>query len=59
MLAAGSVEAMNGNAVGGALGYQINNYFGADSVRSEEDIYRLTEEMDRSLSLRGLQKVVA
>ena len=59
MLASGSVEAMNGNAVGGALGYQINNYFGADSVRSEEDIYRLTEEMDRSLSLRGLQKVVA
>jgi len=57
MLAAGSVEAMNAGAVGGA-GYQINNYFGADSVRSEEDIYRLTEEIDRSLSLRGLQKVV-
>jgi len=59
MLTSGSVEAVNGAAVGGALGYQINNYFGADSVRSEEDIYRLTEEMDRSLSLRGLQKVVA
>jgi len=58
MLAAGSVEAMNAGAVGGA-GYQINNYFGADSVRSEEDIYRLTEEIDRSLTLRGLQKVVA
>jgi len=57
MLAVGSVEAMNAGAVGGA-GYQINNYFGADSVRSEEDIYRLTEEIDRSLSLRGLQKVV-
>jgi phage-related protein len=58
MLAAGSVEAMNAGAVGGPGGYQINNYFGADSVRSEEDIYRLTEEIDRSLSLRGLQKVV-
>jgi len=58
MLAAGSVEAMNAGAVGGGAGYQINNYFGADSVRSEEDIYRLTEEIDRSLSLRGLQKVV-
>ena len=58
MLAAGSVEAMNAGAVGGGAGYQINNYFGADSVRSEDDIYRLTEEIDRSLSLRGLQKVV-
>ena len=58
MLTAGSVEAMNAGAVGGGAGYQINNYFGADSVRSEEDIYRLTEEIDRSLSLRGLQKVV-
>jgi len=59
MLAAGSVEAMNADAVGGALGYQIINNFGPDSVRSEEDIYRLTEEIDRSLTLRGLQKVVA
>ena len=59
MLAATSTEAVNPGAAGGGAGYQINNYFGADSVRSEEDIYRLTEEIDRSLSLRGLQKVVA
>lgn len=59
MLASTSTEAVNGGTGGGALGYQINNYFGADSVRSEEDIYRLTEEIDRTLSLRGLQKVVA
>ena len=59
MLAATSTEAVNPGATGGGAGYQINNYFGADSVRSEEDIYRLTEEIDRTLSLRGLQKVVA
>jgi len=59
MLAATSTEAVDVGTAGGGAGYQINNYFGADSVRSEEDIYRLTEEIDRTLSLRGLQKVVA
>lgn len=59
MLASASTEAVDGGTAGGGAGYQINNYFGADSVRSEEDIYRLTEEIDRTLSLRGLQKVVA
>jgi len=59
MLAATSTEAVNLGAGGGGGGYQIINNFGADSVRSEEDIYRLTEEIDRTLSLRGLQKVVA
>jgi len=59
MLASASTEAVDVGAAGGGAGYQINNYFGADSVRSEEDIYRLTEEIDRTLSLRGLQKVVA
>jgi len=58
MLAATSAEAMSPGAAGGG-GYQIINNFGADSVRSEDDIYRLTEEIDRTLSLRGLQKVVA
>ena len=59
MLASASTEAVDVGTGGGGAGYQINNYFGADSVRSEEDIYRLTEEIDRTLSLRGLQKVVA
>ena len=45
-------------AGGGAMGYQINNYFGQDSVRSEDDIYRLAEQIDRSLALRGLQRVL-
>ena len=41
---------------GGPGGYQITNIFEANSVRSEEDIYRLNEEMDRSMALRGLQR---
>lgn len=37
---------------------QVNNYFGVDSVRSEEDIYRLSEQIYRSLEVRGLQKAI-
>ncbi|HUT21345.1 MAG TPA: hypothetical protein VM366_19510, partial [Anaerolineae bacterium] len=38
--------------------YQIVNHFGPDSVRSEEDIYRLTELQERSLELRGLRRAI-
>jgi len=48
-----------GNASPGAGGVQINNYFGAGSIRSEDDIYRLAEEIARSLDLRGLQRNIA
>ena len=33
-------------------------HFGTDSVRSEEDIYRLAEQTAHSLELRGLQRMI-
>jgi phage-related protein len=57
LMGAGAGEGLV-TAGGGAMGYQINNYFGQDSVRSEDDIYRLAEQIDRSLALRGLQRVL-
>lgn len=43
---------------GGAGSYQIINHFGPDSVRSEEDIYRLAEQIEHSLELRGLHRSI-
>jgi len=53
-MGAGEMVATPRGGPGG--GYQITNVFEANSVRSEEDIYRLNEEMDRSMALRGLQR---
>jgi len=39
-------------------GYTITNYFGTDSVRSDQDIYRLTEQMERTLELRGVRRSI-
>ena len=39
-------------------GPQINIYFGTDSVRSDQDIYRLTEQMERTLELRGVRRSI-
>jgi len=46
---------------GGAAGstYYITNKFGPDSVRSDKDIYTLTEQIQRSLTLRGDRSVIA
>jgi len=52
----GAGEMVSAPRGGPAGGYQITNIFEANSVRSEEDIYRLNEEMDRSMALRGLQR---
>jgi len=42
----------------GLGGLVINIYFNADSVRSERDIYRMAEEIERSLTLRVLPRLV-
>ena len=52
----GAGEMVSAPRGGPGGGYQITNIFEANSVRSEEDIYRLNEEMDRSMALRGLQR---
>jgi len=38
--------------------YQIIQNFGTDAVRSEQDIYRLSEEMEQSLELRGIRRSI-
>ena len=43
---------------GGGGTFTQNLYFGPESVRSEDDIYRLAELIERSLEMRGLQMVV-
>lgn len=54
----GRLSGAFGAAAGAGLGgVVVHNHFGADSVRSEADIYRLAEKLERSLNLRGLQKV--
>jgi len=32
----------------------IHNHFGPDSIRSDRDVYKLTEQIERSLRLRGV-----
>jgi len=47
------------SAMGGGMStYQINQYFGTDAVRSEQDIYRLSEQMEQSLELRGIRRSI-
>jgi len=46
----------NGNGNGnGHGGITIHNHFGADSVRSERDIYRIAENQEKSFRLRGVR----
>lgn len=63
-------EAFNLNLVSGGLGstgpaadqgvtYYVTNHFGRDSVRSDADVYVLTEQIQRSLTLRGDRSVIA
>ena len=40
---------------GGEVGTTVNLYFGADSVRSDRDIYQIAENIERSLRLRGVR----
>jgi len=47
------------SAMGGGMAtYQIIQNFGTDAVRSEQDIYRLSEEMEQSLELRGIRRSI-
>lgn len=63
-VAAGTESALHvphvplGQVGGPGGGIQITNYFGTDSVRSDQDIYRLTELQERSLELRGIRRSI-
>ena len=47
------------SAMGGGMAtYHIIQNFGTDAVRSEQDIYRLSEEMEQSLELRGIRRSI-
>lgn len=49
-----SVTPLSQVGVGGK-GLVIQNYFGADSVRSERDIYRIAENQEKAFRLRGVR----
>lgn len=54
----GAEQGMTLTGLQGGPGYCINNYFGTDSIRSEADVYRLAEQIDRSMNLRGLARMI-
>ena len=53
----GLVGAGAGAGAGGPT-YQIINHFGANSVRSEQDIHRLSELQEEALELRGIRRSI-
>lgn len=54
MDAASTAGTMN---TGATTTITVNNNFGRDSVRSDADIYKLAEQMQRSLTLRGARSL--
>lgn len=63
-IAKSPINLMAGTFTGAALGVGaskvkpsiiVNNYFGVDSVRSKQDIYKLAEQIQRGLTLRGVR----
>lgn len=47
-----------GTAVGSTIAVQMTLNFGPGSVRSDADIYRLSEQINNALELRGLRQAV-
>jgi len=54
----GASFAVGGADGAGAAGITIHNYFGRDSVRSDRDVYELSEQIKRSLRLRGAREML-